>query len=335
MPISAIAAHAAKTELKPHSYDPGALGAHEVEVKVTHCGICHSDLHLIDNDWGVSTYPLVPGHEIVGMITSVGKDVRHLKVGDRVGIGWQCGACLDCEICIHGDENYCASRQATCVGHHGGFATAVRSDARFAFKIPATLKSAQTAPLLCGGVTVYGPMKRFGVRPEHKVGVIGIGGLGHLALRFARAFGCEVTALSSTASKETEAKALGAHRFIVTSDAKAMADAANSLDFIISTVFANLDWTHYLNLLKLDGTLHFVGVPSASLEIPVGSLIGGRRRVSASAIGSRADMLDMLDFAARHDIGAQVEIVPMAEANAAIDKLRQNKARYRMVLANP
>lgn len=335
MPIKAIAATKAGTTLESFSYEAGPLGPHEVEVKVTHCGICHSDIHLIDNDWGVSVYPLVPGHEIVGTIAVKGSEVRRFKIGERVGIGWQCAACLECDTCAHGDENYCPHRGATCVNHHGGFADAVRSDARFVFPIPAELPSETAAPLLCGGTTVFSPLKRFGVKPWHKVGVVGIGGLGHLAIRFAKAFGCEVTAFSNSPDKEREARAFGASRFIASTDTNAMGTAKNSLDFVISTPFSDLDWSAYVECLKLDGTLCFVGVPPSPVSIGIGQLMGGRRRVTSSSIGSRADIIDMLEFAARHGISAQTEVVPMNEANAAIEKVRRNQARYRMVLKNP
>jgi uncharacterized zinc-type alcohol dehydrogenase-like protein len=335
MPIKALATLKAKAALEPFSYEPGPLRPHEVDVKVTHCGICHSDIHLIDNDWGVSAYPLVPGHEIVGTVAAVGAEVTNLRIGERVGIGWQCSACLECDACVHGDENYCPHRVATCVNHHGGFAEALRADARFAFKIPDSIPSETAAPLLCGGATVYSPLKRFGVRPGHRVGVVGIGGLGHLGIRFAKAFGCEVTAFSNSPDKEKEARHFGAARFVAGTDAQAMASAKNSLDFILSTPFADLNWSAYLDCLKLDGTLHFVGVPPSAMSVPVGQLMGGRRRISSSAIGSRADIADMLDFAALHGIAAQTEVVPMSEANAAIEKVRRNQARYRMVLKNP
>lgn len=334
MTVKAQAAPKAGATLESFTYELGTLGAHEIDVKVTHCGICHSDIHLIDNDWGVSAYPLVPGHEIVGVVANLGVEVKNLKLGDRVGIGWQCGACLVCDICLHGNENYCPNRQATCIKHHGGFADMVRTDARFAFLIPQNLSSETAAPLLCGGTTVYSPLKRFDVRPEHRVGVVGIGGLGHLAIRFAKAFGCEVTAFSNSPSKEAEARSFGAAAFITSTDPNAMRGAKNSLNFIISTPFADLDWAAYVDCLKIDGTLLFVGVPPSPVAIHVGLLMGGRKRIASSSIGSREDIADMLAFAARHGIAAQTEVVPMTEVNAAIAKVRRNEARYRMVVKN-
>jgi alcohol/geraniol dehydrogenase (NADP+) len=335
MTIHAQAAMASKQSLKPFQYEPTALGPHDIEVAITHCGICHSDIHLIDNDWGVSSYPLVPGHEIIGTIVNAGGDVKHLKQGQRVGVGWQRGSCLVCEQCVKGDENLCPENRATCVGNHGGFAECIRTDGRFAFAIPDSLSSENAAPLLCGGATVYSPLKHYGVVPSMRVGVVGIGGLGHLALQFANAFGCEVTAFSSTPEKEKEARDFGAHRFVASASASDLKKATGSLDFILSTAFANLDWGAYLQLLRPNGKLCFVGVPSAPIHFHIGALLGGQKSVCASVIGSRNTIREMLDFAARHDIEAMTEVMPLADVNKAIEKVRANKARYRMVLGMP
>ena len=332
MIIHAHAAMAPRQTLYPFQYESAGLGPWDVEVAITHCGICHSDIHLIDNDWGISSYPLVPGHEIIGTVEDAGAEVKHLKKGQRVGVGWQRGSCLLCEQCLKGDENLCPENRATCVGNHGGFAERIRVDSRFAFPIPDALASENAAPLLCGGATVYSPLKNYGIVPSMRVGVIGIGGLGHLALQFANAFGCEVTAFSSTPDKEKEASSFGAHRFIASANLAAPKKAAGSLDFILSTVFANLDWNIYLQLLRPNGKLCFVGVPAAPIQIHIGALLGGQKSVCASVIGSRNTIREMLDFAARHDIQAKTEVLPLAEVNKAIEKVRVNKARYRMVL---
>lgn len=332
MTIHAQAAMASKLSLEPFQYEPAALGPHDIEIAITHCGICHSDIHLIDNDWGISSYPLVPGHEIIGTIVDAGGEVKHVKQGQRVGVGWQRSSCLVCEQCLRGDENLCAENRATCVGHHGGFAERIRVDSRFAFSIPDTLASENAAPLLCGGATVYSPMKHYGVVPSMRVGIIGIGGLGHLALQFANAFGCEVTAFSSTPEKEKEARDFGAHRFVASTNPAALKKAVCSLDFILSTVFANLDWNQYLSLLRPNGKLCFVGVPAGPIQIHIDALLGGQKSVCASVIGSRSTIREMLDFAARHDIEAMTEVMPLADVNKAIEKVRANRARYRMVL---
>ena len=216
--IHGLAAHAAGAQLLPYKYDAGELAENEVEIKISHCGICHSDVHLINNDWGMSKYPFIPGHEIVGTVTAVGGAVRDRQIGERVGVGWQADSCGVCEYCRQGDEHLCAQSQPTCVGRNGGYADAIRVNSRFAIPVPEQLESENVAPLLCAGITVYTPLRNHGVRPSSRVGVIGIGGLGHLGLQFARAFGAEVTAFSTSKDKEEEAQSLGAHHFVNTRD---------------------------------------------------------------------------------------------------------------------
>lgn len=330
--IDAYAAHEAGASLAPYDFEPDALGPHDVEIAITHCGICHSDLHLIDNDWQTSQYPLIPGHEIVGTVAHKGPLVTHVDVGARVGVGWQCGSCLQCEWCERGDENLCSESVETCVGRPGGFADRIRVDGRFAFSIPDALSSEVAAPLLCGGITVYSPLQQY-ARPQSRVGVIGIGGLGHLAIRFARAMGCEVTAFSSTAAKEEEARAHGAHRFVSSVDDAALKAQRESLDLIISTVNSQLNWKRYVSALRPDGVLSLVGALAEPVSIHTGMLMGRRRSVTSSPIGGRFTMREMLDFAARHGIGAQVETLPMSEVNTALDRLRRNDVRYRFVLS--
>jgi len=329
--VGAYAVLEAGAALTPFDYGPAALGPHDVEITITHCGLCHSDLHLIDNDWQTSQFPLVPGHEIVGTVAEKGSLVTHLDLGVRVGVGWQCGSCLQCEWCERGDENLCADMVETCVARPGGFADRIRIDGRFAFAIPAALSSDVAAPLFCGGITVYSPLRQH-ARPQSRVGVIGIGGLGHLALRFAHALGCEVTAFSSTAAKEEEARAHGAHHFVSSVDDSALKAQHESLDLIISTVNQSLDWKRYVNALRPDGVLSFVGALAEPLTIPSGILLARRRSVTGSPIGGRVAMREMLDFAARHGVGAQVETLPMSEVNTALDRLRRNDVRYRFVL---
>ncbi len=320
--------------LERFDYEPKPLTEFDVEVRISHCGICHSDLHLIENDWGVSSYPLVPGHEIVGQIENVGRLVKHLKPGDRVGIGWQRSACLLCYACMSGDHNLCAANQATCLGHFGGFADKIRVDSRFALKLPDGLDSAGAAPLFCGGVTVFSPLLHYDVRATHRVGVIGIGGLGHLALQYARAFGCEVFAFSSSPNKSDEALRLGAHHFVDSTSKKDLRSVKGKLDFIISTVAVNLDWDMYLNCLSNHGRLVFVGVPSDQVKIHATNVMGGNRSLSGSSIGSPEDIRQMLEFSARHNIVAQTEKFKMNQVNEAMTRLKENKARYRIVLEN-
>jgi uncharacterized zinc-type alcohol dehydrogenase-like protein len=329
-----LAAHAAGAELLPYHYDPGKLGPQEVEIAVSHCGVCYSDLHLIANDWGTSQYPFIPGHEVIGTVAALGSDVRRLEVGQRVGLGWQSNSCGICEWCMQGMENLCAEQEATCVRRNGGYADRVRANARFVLPIPEALVSEHAAPLLCGGITVYSPLRTHGINPTSRVGVVGIGGLGHLAIQFARAFGAEVTAFSSSAGKEEEVRALGAQHFVHTRESKAMKEVAGSQDFILSTINADQDWSTYLQALRPMGTLCFVGVPPSPVTLPAFPLIGGARSISGSPIGSPHRIREMLDVAARHGVQATTELFPMAKANEAIEKVKKSKVRYRAVLAN-
>lgn len=332
--IQGLAAHAAGAELLPFRYDPGELGVQEVEIGITHCGICHSDLHLISNDWGISQYPFIPGHEVIGTVTAVGSQVRSVKVGERVGLGWQSNSCGDCEWCSRGLENLCAAQESTCVRRHGGYASSVRANARFVARIPDTLPSEKAAPLLCGGITVYSPMREHGVNPSSRVGIVGIGGLGHLAIQFARVFGAEVVAFSTSTAKEEEARSLGAHHFVNSRESKAMKDVAGSLDFILNTANADQDWNVYIQALRPTGTLCFVGVPPSPVSVHAFPLISGIKTISGSPIGSPQRIREMLDVAGRHGVQATTEPFPMARANEAIDKVKKNKVRYRAVLSN-
>ena len=334
MPVNAYAAMNKGEELKEFKYEPQTLNPFDVEVKITHCGICHSDVHLIDDDWGFSAFPLVPGHEIVGIVSNVGSEVNRIKIGDRVGIGWQSGICHECEWCDIGEENMCDKAQPTCDGRYGGFADSIITDSRFAFAIPEVLESENAAPLLCAGITVYSPMKIFGLKPHHKVGVIGIGGLGHLAIQFAASMGCEVTAFSTSPEKENEAKELGAHNFIVSTDNSEMENVVNSLDFILSTATAKINWTQYINILRKNGKLAIVGASPGNLDVPALMLLFGQKSIGGSGIGGNPLIREMLGFAARHNIKAKTEVMPMDKVNDALQKVREYKARYRMVLKN-
>jgi len=318
----------------PYHYDPGPLGPHDVEIAITHCGICHSDLHLISNDWGVSQYPFIPGHEIIGTVAAVGEAVRSLVVGQRVGLGWQSNSCGECEWCSRGMENLCPASEGTCVHRNGGYADSVRANNRFVFAIPDTLKSEFAAPLLCGGITVYNPLRAHGVNPTSRVGIVGIGGLGHIAIQFARVFGAQVTAFSTSANKEEEARALGAHQFVNSRESKALKEVAGTMDLVLTTINADQDWGIYIQALRPTGTLCFVGVPPSPVSVHAFPLISGLKTITGSNTGSPWQLKEMLDVAARHGVKAQVELFPMTKANEAIDKVKKNKVRYRAVLAN-
>jgi uncharacterized zinc-type alcohol dehydrogenase-like protein len=330
--IQGFAAHAAGAQLLPFRYSPGDLGPYEVEVRVQHCGVCHSDIHLIDHDWGISRYPLIPGHEIIGTVTAVGSNVHGPTVGQRVGIGWQADSCGICEWCRSGEEHLCAKAQPTCVGRHGGFASSLRVNSRFAIPIPDVLDSLSAAPLLCAGVTVYAPLRNYGARPASRIGILGIGGLGHLAIQFARAFGSEVTAFSSSKDKEAEALALGAHAFVNTRETSAIKKLSRSLDLILSAVAGDQDLHHFIDALRPKGTLVVLGAGPSPLQIPGASLIGGELCVAGSNIGSPRDLREMLAVAARHNIKAITERFALKDANTAVTRVKKNQVRYRAVL---
>jgi uncharacterized zinc-type alcohol dehydrogenase-like protein len=332
--ILGLAAHAAGAELLPFRYDPGEIRPQEVEVRISHCAVCHSDLHLISNDWGISQYPFIPGHEIIGHVSALGSDVKTLTIGQRVGIGWQSNSCGLCEWCSQGLENLCPTAEATCVHRHGGYADSVRANARFTIPIPESISSEGAAPLLCGGITVYNPLRSHGVNPSSRVGIVGIGGLGHIALQFARVFGAEVTAFSTSSAKEEEARALGAHHFVNTRESKMMREVAGKFDFILTTINADQDWMSYIQALRPTGTLCFVGAPPSPIAVNAFPLISGIRTITGSPIGSPHRLREMIDVAARHGVKAQTESFPMARVNDAIEKVKKNKVRYRAVLTN-
>lgn len=326
--------HAAKkgAPLTPFSYEAKSPELYQIRVKITHCGICHSDLHLIDNDWGITNYPLVPGHEIIGIVEEKGDHAFHLEVGDRVGIGWQGKSCMACNYCLQGEENMCKNQEATCVAAFGGFATHIIADSRFAFPIPEEISSAEAAPLLCGGATVFSPFLTYEIGPTAHVAILGIGGLGHLALQFAHAMGCEVTALSHSPEKEKEARELGADHFVCTKDPAIFETLTRRFDFILSSATTGLDWDPLLTTLAPRGKLCLLGAKALTAEIPIMRLIDCSKSVCGSNIGSRPSIKKMLDFAALHNIRPKIERFPLREVNTALDKLRANKMRYRAVL---
>lgn len=332
--VDAYAAMGRGAALQPYQYTPKELGPMDVEIDITHCGMCHTDLHLINDDAGISTYPLVPGHEVVGTISQMGSAVTVLSVGQRVGVGWLAGADFICEQCTSGRENLCPNGQPTCLGREGGYATRIRVDSRLAFSIPEKLSSEHAAPLLCAGITVFAPLLRHGVSGDARLGVIGIGGLGHLALQYGHALGCHVTAFSSSPDKEQEAKEFGADEFVDASREGALAQHANTCDFILYTATADLPWAEYINALRPNGNLCIIGVPDSEMRISALQLIFGQKSIISSIVGSRSEMQSMLDFSARNRIVPQIELFPMSEVNTALERLRKNLVRYRAVLAS-
>ncbi len=331
--IKAYAALSAGGKLEPFEYDPGLLNSDDVEIDIKYCGICHSDLSMINNEWGFSLYPLVPGHEIVGTVSATGENVTCLKVGQLVGLGWHSGYCMTCHSCLAGDHNLCAQAQATIVDHHGGFADKVRARAASVVVLPEGIDLQSAGPLFCGGITVFNPLIQYAVKPTDKVGVIGIGGLGHIAIQFLNAWGCEVTVFTSHESKSEEARKLGAHQVIDSRNPEEIEKAAGKFDLIMSTVNVTLDWNAYISALKPKGRLHFLGVPMDSLNLGVFPLIMGQRSISGSPVGSPANIAKMLEFAVRHNIKPVVEHYRLDQVNEAMEKLRHGDVRYRIVLS--
>lgn len=328
----AYAARTAKGSLEPFSFDPGELGPEEVEIKVTHCGLCHSDLSMLDNDWGMTNYPFVPGHEVVGTISALGDEAKGLEIGQKVGLGWSSHSCLACHECLSGDHHLCPTVQATIIGRHGGFADRVRAQWTWVRPLPNGLDITKTGPLLCGGVTVFTPLLINDVPATARVGVIGIGGLGHMALQFANKWGCEVHAFTTSDSKEEEARTLGAHFVHNTKKPDALKKLARTLDIIISTVNVPQDVAGLLDTLRPKGHLHNVGAVLKPLEVPAFSLISGQKSIGGSPTGSPVVIDGMLEFSARHSIAPVTETFPMSKVNDALERLRSGKARYRIVL---
>ena len=328
----AWAATSAGSPLERLDYDPGELHPEDVEIAVEYCGVCHSDLAMVDSEWFPATYPLVPGHEIIGTITAVDAQVKGRSVGQRVGIAWHSKNCCHCNFCMGGEQNLCAKRQPTIIGRHGGFADKVRAHWGWALPIPEGVDPASAGPLMCGGGTAFLPFVIHGIKPTDKVGVVGIGGLGHLAVKFAHAWGCEVTAFTSSPSKREEALLLGAHKTVSSVDVKELKAISGTLDFLLVTVGASLEWDALINTLAPKGRLHLVGVGTEAMKLKTGGPLSWQRRISSWPTPSPVVLTQMMEFCARHGIAPQVEHFPMGKTNEALDHLRSGKARYRVVL---
>ncbi|WP_182868100.1 NADPH-dependent aldehyde reductase Ahr [Rhodopirellula sp. JC639] len=332
MTVKAYAVTKAKGEFEPFEFELGDIDPYEVDISVESCGICHSDLSMVDDEWGMAQFPLVPGHEVVGKVSAVGDLVSHVKVGDRVGLGWHAGYCMMCDQCMGGDHNLCANAEPTIAGRHGGFADTVRAKAPSVVKIPDELDASEAGPLLCGGIAVFNPMVQAGLSPTGSVGVIGIGGLGHMGLKFAAAWGCHVTAFTSE-SKRQEALDMGAHDTINSRDPDAIKAAAGRFDLVLSTVNVSLDWNAVLATLKPRGRLMMPGAVTEPLDINVlPDMMFKQLAVGSTPVGAPVVIRQMLDFAARHNIAPVNEHFPMSQVNEAFEHLRSGKARYRIVL---
>ena len=330
--VNAYATNDVGGKLIPFQYELPELGTDQVDIKVHYCGICHSDLSMLNNEWGMTQYPFVPGHEIVGEVIAVGSDVNNLEPGNFVGLGWNSASCMHCKQCMDGSHHLCDTVEGTIIGRHGGFADTVRSHWSWAIPLPQGIDLKKAGPLLCGGITVFNPILLADVKATDRVGVIGIGGLGHMALKFLNKWGCEVVAFSSNPDKKDQIMAMGATKIVNSRDPEELESIAGSLDFILNTTNVTLDWNSYLTALAPKGRFHNVGAVLEPLAIPAFSLIMGEKSVAGSPLGSPALTLKMLEFCVRHEIYPMVEEFPLSEVNEAMDHLEQGKARYRIVL---
>ncbi len=330
--VNAYAAKEPGGKLSPFKYELPNLGSDQVDIKILYCGICHSDLSMLNNHWGMTQFPFVPGHEIIGKVVAVGSEVKNIKPNDLVGLGWNSASCMHCKQCMEGSHHLCQTAEGTIVGRHGGFADYVRCHWSWAILLPDGIDVKKAGPLLCGGITVFNPIILAGVKPTDKVGVIGIGGLGHMALKFLNKWGCEVVAFSSTPDKNDQILAMGATKVINSRDPKELESIAGSLNFILNTTNVTLDWNSYLMTLAPKGRFHNVGAVLEPMAIPTFTLLVGEKTVGSSPIGSPALTRTMLEFCVRHDIYPIVEEFPLEKVNEAIDHLESGKARYRIVL---
>ena len=338
--VNAYAAPSADAPLEPTTITRREVGPHDVLIEIAYAGICHSDIHTVNGDWGPQPYPLVPGHEIVGTVAEIGPEVTGHAVGDRVGVGCMVNSCGQCTNCRNGDEQYCAEGMVPTYGGadrdgtitQGGYSTHVVVDAGFVLSVPASLDLAAAAPLLCAGITTYSPLRRWGAGPGRKVAVVGLGGLGHLAVKIAAAMGAEVTVLSQSLKKKEDGLRLGAEHYYATSDRAAFEQLAGSFDLVLNTVSAVIDVDAYLSLLTVDGALVNVGAPAEPLSLNIFSLIGGRRAYAGSMIGGIAETQEMLDFCAEHGIVPETELISADRVNEAYERVLASDVRYRFVI---
>jgi len=329
--IDAWVATAAKQKLVRQQLDLGPLWTEDVEVEVENCGLCHSDLSVLNNDWGFSQYPAVLGHEVIGRVVAVGSAAKGLEVGQRVGIGWTAGSCMYCKQCMSGNQHLCPQAQPTIVGHRGGFASHVRSHWAWTLPLPEQINFAEAGPLLCGGITVFNPLAMY-AKPTSRIGIVGIGGLGHMGVKFAAASGCDVTAFTSSESKFDEARGFGANHVVSSRDSATIRKLASTFDLLIVTVNVTLDWEAMIASLAPNGRMHVVGAVLEPIPVVAFPMIVGQKSVSGSPTGSPVAIETMLDFAARHKITPQNEHMPMSRINEAFERLEAGKARYRIVL---
>jgi uncharacterized zinc-type alcohol dehydrogenase-like protein len=341
IPVNSYAAMDSNTPLEPYKFERRAVGPDDVEIDILFCGVCHSDLHQAKNEWGGSNYPMVPGHEIVGKVTAIGNKVTKFNIGDIAGVGVMVDSCKTCKTCSNNLEQYCVEGFVGTYNNKernsnnitmGGYSTKIVVDEYYTFKISPSLPLAAVAPLLCAGITTYSPLVYAGVKKGMKVAVIGLGGLGHMGVKFAVSFGAEVTVISTTPSKEADAKKLGATNFIVSTDKDAMSNYNSYFDVILDAISANHDYTQYLNLLGIDGKLMVVGLPIESPKVQPFSLVTNRRSVIGSCIGGMKETQEMLDYCAKHNIVSEIEVIPMQKINEAYERMLKGDVKYRFVI---
>ena len=341
LPSKGYAAMAATEKLVPFDFDRRKPREHDVVVEILYCGICHTDLHFIRNDWGMSLYPLVPGHEIVGRVTQVGDHVHKFKAGDTVGIGCLVDSCRECQSCRDGLEQYCEKGFVLTYSGlekdgktvtYGGYSNQIVCDEDFVLRVSDKLPLQGVAPLLCAGITTWSPLRHWKVEAGQRVGVIGLGGLGHMGVKFAVSLGAEVTVLSTSPSKEEDAKRLGAYQFVLTTDDEQVNRVGGYFDFILDTLAANHDHSQYVNMLKRDGTMVIVGLPNEPAHLPSFPMIFQRRSFAGSLIGGIAETQEMLDYCAEHGITADVEVIDIQDINTALDRLEKADVKYRFVI---
>ncbi len=340
-PTKAYAAFSATAELAPFNFERRDVGAHDVRIEIAFCGICHSDIHQVRNEWKGSSYPMVPGHEIVGRVVEIGNQVKGFKVGDLAGVGCMVDSCRTCPSCERHLEQFCQKGAAFTYNGtemdrktptQGGYSSQIVVDEAFTLRISSKLDLAAVAPLLCAGITTYSPLRHWKTKAGDKVGIVGLGGLGHMAVKLAAAMGAEVTMLSTSKSKEADAKNLGAAHFGLTSDEATFKHLAGHFDLIIDTISAPHDYNKYLGLLRPEGAMVLLGVPPEPTPVSASSLIFGRKTLSGSLIGGIKETQEMLDFCAEHNIVSDIELIPVQKVNEAYERMLKNDVRYRFVL---
>lgn len=341
IPTKSYAAQSAGATLSPYNFERRTPGPHDVEIDILYCGVCHTDIHFINNDWGISVYPMVPGHEIIGRVVSVGDHVKKFKPGNMAGVGCLVDSCRDCEYCNDGLEQYCSNgavytysayeKDGTTITQ-GGYSSKIVVDERFVLKIPESLAPDKAAPLLCAGITTYSPLRLWKVGKGHKIAIIGLGGLGHMAVKFAVSFGADVTVLSTSPEKKEDAERLGAHNFVVTTDEEQLKRVANTFDFILDTLSATHDYNKYVGLLKTGGTLICVGLPTEPIQVPSFNIVFTKKCIAGSLIGGLPETQEMLDYCAENNITADVEVIPIQQINEAYKRMLNSDVKYRFVI---